>query len=156
MKTRRFRGLFAAGILAGDFTRGAVDASLDILKLDQILADAFTHEHEEAAAEGILATEVAALEKGLPELERTVHHASALRDCAVAKARLTLFEGVLKHLQMLQSRTDQLAGKSLALKVTGAGLAAKSRSSNRFSSFLRRFSRLILRIPAGLPMSRLR
>lgn len=102
----------------------AVDASLDILKLDQILADAFTHEHEEAAAEGILATEVAALEKGLPELERTVHHASALRACAVAKARLTLFEGVLKHLQMLQSKTDQLTGKSLALKVTGAGLAA--------------------------------
>ena len=102
----------------------AVDASLDILKLDQILADAFTHEHEEAAAEGILATEVAALEKGLPELERTVHHASALRDCAVAKARLTLFEGVLKHLQMLQSKTDQHAGKALALKVTGAGLAA--------------------------------
>jgi hypothetical protein len=102
----------------------AVDASLDILKLDQILADAFTHEREEAAAEGILATEVAALEKGLPELERTVHHASALRACAVAKARLTLFEGVLKHLQMLQSKTDQLTGKSLALKVTGAGLAA--------------------------------
>ena len=102
----------------------AVDASLDILKLDQILADAFTQEHEEAAAEGILATEVAALEKGLPDLERTVHHASALRDCAVAKARLTQFEGVLKHLQMLQSKTDQLAGKALALKVTEPGLAA--------------------------------
>ena len=77
------------------------DASLDIAKLDQILADALDHERHEAATEQALVAEIAVLEKGLSDLERKVTRAKALQACAGEKARLGHCDQVLKQLRLL-------------------------------------------------------
>jgi hypothetical protein len=109
------------------------DASLDIAKLDQILADALDHERHEAATEQALVAEIVVLEKGLPDLERKVTRAKALQACAGEKARLGHYDQVLKQLRLLQSRVDQLAGKALALKATGPLLGKLRKAEAAFA-----------------------